>query len=756
MSVLNRPHREEILQGNTPHGRNVIANAQAAPTSATTPKLRGSYGTEDYEGWDEIRRVIAAGEVDTSYDGVELTEEQAIRLARMYRDGEVSDENREQALEAMKFFDKYHPGVLKDTLDRDKAVLENAESSEGKDVDPEQTAENQQHQNARYIGPLGQAEFAIDVLTAAPDLAKTFAGSAFAEVVGGAMGAVNLIAGTGIDLFQKGSEYSSKDWHNRVNSATETIEGVQEGMHFLTQPWTDSGARALETVAAPMMKLDSGVRDISEIAAGGNPELATTFYSTVMGGMNFIGLKGVQRLRPGKVLDENLAKMQKIADDMGIKLTQSEMIDSITRVATNKSSHRAANAGELRDALIAARTQSRKVREQVAINAQGAHAAVAAGDVAALGKALNQQLRAAGYVVDDMPAVKNALQSLENIETVSPLHGPRAKAGAEKAAAALEESNLILPDHLKSTITKEAAEQVAARAAGLDEIWAIRNTIEKNMGNEARLSRLPDGVNQNKALRAIDREIDNYLDHAYMNDMVSGSSEAIGAWRLADDARVHHNRRFNEDKAINKLMDLEADPTEIRAALVGMSATAPKQQAVRTVNRIKEILGSDSPAFRGITTDYVHELVQPLLRDGGPNLKGFIDNYDKLVTNNRGLVKALGIDETGLKELRNFAHVARQLPQSSPFLTPEFISTAIARFAFGHGIAKAGMRVSIWKRIIATMSGQDAVTQKQILMEAAGTAYGTPAISKASEIGYSVARNAVLADIVGSQEKQQQ
>jgi len=38
-------------------------------------------------------------------------------------------------------------------------------------------------------------------------------------------------------------------------------------------------------------------------------------------------------------------------------------------------------------------------------------------------------------------------------------------------------------------------------------------------------------------------------------------------------------------------------------------------------------------------------------------------------------------------------------------------------------------------------------------MEAAGTAYGKPFVSKKSEWGYAITRNAVLADLVGTQEK---
>lgn len=763
----------------------LIAEAEAtpsAPNSGPRPEAvaamkrnegvapySGEPHFEGYYGLEAITDAVRSGELDVSPAATAnedvINQAQAFRLVEMVNDGLLTPNQEAAAVQKLKAFEAANPGQLAQHLvewksqrepgapDIDAEAFDGPWALKGADIGEIEKADPRKAVAGIYTHPAALPGIMWDTAKAIPDLIKTVGGSAAAEVGGGALGATHLLLTSAWDVVSDPFNMSTDKFKQRMDESANLINAVTSGIGFVVQPWTDSGRGALEAVAGPLMELDAAARDVALEKAGGDPEKAAMWYTVLVGSPELLGFGAVRGLKPQNLIKANVAKIKTLADEMGIKLNETEMVASVVEAAKTRRTTRAENAGELRDALVAARRDSRIKRSQAATNAQKTYAAIDAGDLVEFGKSMDLQLRAAGYSIDEMAAVRSVLDDFINIDTVSPLFGKREGGAAAKALEAAEGSKLILPDNLTRNLSKEAATEAAAKAAGLDEIWAIRNKITKSMVNDKRVRDLPDGVNPNKALGIIDRYLDEFLDHQYATDMISGDPAAIAAWRYADDVRVHHNRRFHEDKFIEKLMDLEADPTEIRAALVGMSATAPKQQAVRTIKKIKEILGPDHPAIRGIGLDYTHELVKPLLHARGPNFSKFIDDFDELVTNNYNLVQELGLDVNGLRELRNFADTARKLNPTAPFFTPEFLASAVARFAFGHGIAKAGLRVNIWRNILSKISGVDRVSQKQIIQEAAGIQYGTPVFSKGSEFAYSVLRNSVLADLKDEQRR---
>ena len=402
---------------------------------------------------------------------------------------------------------------------------------------------------------------------------------------------------------------------------------------------------------------------------------------------------------------------------------------------------------ELREAIVDLMQESAKSRNKAEVRARGKYAAIRAGDVSEAAKALDMQLREAGYDLNKMEAAGQILQDLIDLPSQNPLMRGQRRFEGDEVARAAETSNLILPERLRREAQAQVAKSKEEVLAGLNEMWAIRNRAEKSMRPEKAFEGLNPGQNQNDVLRVIQQTIDDVIDNQFARDMMDGDPEAVAAWQAAHDIRKDFNRKFNEDKFINKMVnELDASPEQLRNALFGKSLTGPKDQAVATLRRMKRLLGDEHSAIKGITMDFVHELVQPLTADV-PNFHQFIRQYDKLVRDNVTLVKEIGLDTTGLKELRDFAQMATRLPPGrQALMTPEFMATVISRYAFGHGIAKAGMTVSLWRRGISAMLGKDSISQRAILEELANTKFGEPAVQHGSIWRSRVAQAAILAD----------
>jgi hypothetical protein len=116
----------------------------------------------------------------------------------------------------------------------------------------------------------------------------------------------------------------------------------------------------------------------------------------------------------------------------------------------------------------------------------------------------------------------------------------------------------------------------------------------------------------------------------------------------------------------------------------------------QTIKRLKGILGENSPQMDAIRMDLLHDIARPIFEGGGkgqPNFKGFVANYDKVIKRNPSLVKELGLDNSELQALRDFASAADKVQQRRAFgLDP---STVVARYFFGHKIARAAVRVTL-------------------------------------------------------------
>jgi hypothetical protein len=589
---------------------------------------------------------------------------------------------------------------------------------------------------ASYRTPVALAEMGLMVATGAA-----------AEVVGGWVG---LLGG------------------GSVEERAKRVEGFTDAMTFTPKSLT--GDAMLRGIAKPLLWLDTQARDISEKTSD-NPLVQAGVYTAITGATEILGFKGAGKLKVDPKFNRAVKEVQKTADDMGIKLTQTEMIDSIIDKAADMSpAVRAQHAPELRDALLQARNQSRMVVQSQVAALRQTEASMRAGDVTQFSKDLGAWMAAEGFDVAKMPGVKSALDDLGRIDKVSPLTGKRkaieeAKARAENAMgqAEIAGSGMIeLPGTMRREMAEGAADaaevaqreidEVAANhAVTLNEIQTIRNRMEKSR-NRIKQEGAEKFSDEAVALRTVETKLDEFLDNQFMNDMISGEDGALSGWRMATEARMNHNRRFNEDRVIKQIMDRQDSPEAIRAFIFGQAAVSPKAHSVKVVRKLKEVLGKDHPAIKGMQQDLIFELTAPLLSDR-PNFNQFIRNYDSLVKRNPTLIKELGMNQTELKALRNFAHTAARLPQTSGFITVDLIAKAISRLSVGHAIAKQGMKVGIFAQVLAKMFGKDSVSTRKIRADLVGATYGEPMINKMNSRAATVAQAAILADLSDAAEE---
>lgn len=544
------------------------------------------------------------------------------------------------------------------------------------------------------------------------------------------------------------------------------INALSDALTF--EPRTVPGQLYLEGIAKPLMALDDGARYVGDKLGGDNPMAEAAIYSTLVGGAELLGLRGAKQLK----VDARLDNVRKTAAEMGIKLDQGGMRDDVIDAARRMSPEvRAQHAGDLRDAVVEARRQSKAVVQEQVNALRKTEATMRSSDVTAFAKALDEQMRLDGFDLDSVPAARAAINDLARIDKVSPLTGKRqaikdAEVGqaelVEAAAARADGPQIELPDNVRREMARDASaaempdlvkEAAANTAASLNEIQTIRNRIER-----ARSTMVSKGAESFSdpaiMMRTLERSLDEFLDNQFMNDMIDGSDAALSGWRWATEARIAHNRRFHEDRVIKQLLDRDASPEQIRAFVFGQSAVSPKPHASQVVGKLKELLGEDHPAIAGMRQDFIFELTSPLLQTK-PNFLEFIRRFDKATHNHPTLIRELGIKHTKMKELRNFAEVAMGLPSKGRMITLDFITNFVSRFTVGHAIAKQGMKVSVFAKILQAIFGKDSVTQRKIMMEALEVMTGEPFVKRRSATAGTIIQNAVLSDITDAQKEVQ-
>ena len=500
--------------------------------------------------------------------------------------------------------------------------------------------------------------------------------------------------------------------------AAQVVASVQDALTF--EPRTETGKDMLNGVAAPLSKIEEGADWIASNVSMGNPYAATAIKTTLLGGVELLGMKGAGRVR----IPQKLRDIQNAAKELGIELDANNMQSSLLEAAQRMTpDQRAANAGFLQEAMRQAAEASKQLVDQKFTDARAGRAFVETREVRTLAKQMEQALLEEGFTFNSpgMETIGARLDALANIATERP--GLRTQ-----------------PKNQTPRITQQ-----------VKDVELIRRQLVQDARSGTPSART--AANKMKGM------MDDWMDHQLANDLISGNPAVIQMWKDARLAHTDYMRDFKADRAIKNLIEQEATPQQVRAWVVGMSAIGARANAAVTVRRMQDILGKNHPAIEGIRQDMLFEVAAPLLT-AKPNYSQFVANYDKLMSQHGGrggIVEALGLNETSMKQLRDFALTAEKTNPNNTILNTELLARGLATYFVGHQLARKALKVNFVRNVGSLIFGVNRVTKRGILADLTNSIHGQPIAPRGSAAaGAFIAANALsFAEDVVDKDRQQ-
>ena len=558
-----------------------------------------------------------------------------------------------------------------------------------------------QHTIPEYMGELvGEVkETGLDFLALA-DVAKTVGTGAVSGTLVAAAGATAM-------LFGRDPEQTAREVEHYSQAGT-------------IMPWSDRGEDLLEQIAVPLMKLEEGATDVSGYLSGpifGMPEspAAATAIKTELLGMLELALpaKGsIKAMKVGRQLRKRVAEMRTLAEELGIDMSQSDLASSIVELAQRmtpkqRAEHMPYLQAELKKAAEATKTRRNNLYEE----ARASRTFIDADSATELSGGIRQRLLDEGFDINDMPKVQKRLQELGEMQ--------------------LDETG---------------------RRINLKEFDNVRKRLNKNRSAD---------VSENLALDTINKSMGKWLDAEFdkiainQGSAISGETAGVAAWKDARAASRDWHKRFQEDKVIANMIAKEATAETMSQWLVGATAMGARKEAGATIGRMKNILGENHPAIRGIRQDFLFEVAAPLLHPDGPNFKTFVRNYELMVERNPTLVKALDLNAGDFKELHDLARLQKTLPKDEAGLRDimKRVTTITSRLAVGHEIAKAGVKVNLFRDFLNYTLQLDRISQKQMFYELAGLKYGEVMLPQGRPLAAQFIAGAALTEIADAKEQ---
>lgn len=452
--------------------------------------------------------------------------------------------------------------------------------------------------------------------------------------------------------------------------AAEVIRRTQESLTY--HPRGQTGQDLLAKIAAPFeyysrnvsQRAGKGVADFTHSpAAGAATETALEFAPSL------INLR-----RAPKALSD-ISKTTSAAKEAGINLRLHRSLGKVEKdfhtaaeKATGGNRELGANMPALQSAISEKRKAAKTIVDDLYEDARATKAGVSAKSLKRFSGDVASKLD--GFDVETMPIVRRRMAELNRIDE--------------------------LPDQ---SVVK------------LDAIESYRKRLNKNRPAATDTS-------QAAALNTMRGALDEFLDAQFNADMISGSPKAIEKWKAARSANAHYRSLFSDEKLIKQLQVKSATPEEMRAWIFGASAAGMRKEAARTVGKVKEILGEGHPQFNALRQEALLDIMQPLMNDK-PDFKQFMANYDALVRKNPTVAKELFPDSlTSLQELRALAASAEKAAPTRHLIDLDRVG---ATALFGHGIAKAGLKVNLAKKVFnALRLGGTKSVKRQILSDILG------------------------------------
>jgi len=231
--------------------------------------------------------------------------------------------------------------------------------------------------------------------------------------------------------------------------------------------------------------------------------------------------------------------------------------------------------------------------------------------------------------------------------------------------------NPVLIDDL--TPAANRALQDIDRVSALKPQTAADETVGVNLKSVDRARKLlvqryktAESATDKAAVRQIMNEFDNHLEDAFTAGLFNGSDKALPALKEARAAFAKYQKDFKpsgagDDAGANMRRIIERDATgnDIANLLMNSAGSGAKGSAVRTANKLKEILGADSEGFNAVRQGVWQRLTSKPegVEDFGPqalstNIMKFINGDGKELAN-----KIFTAEEIG--KIRRFANVLK-------------------------------------------------------------------------------------------------
>ena len=475
-----------------------------------------------------------------------------------------------------------------------------------------------------------------------------------------------------------------------LDSMVERIEKVQKSLTYM--PRNEMSKVALDNISQPFQKLEDGKKALGDWVQEetGVPELATAAYMAPDVLLMMLG----SRPRMGQRLDAK--KLQAKADELGINLNAQKTFQG----------------------------------EQIAEAAESMVGPV-------------KRTTATPEVAAELEAIKGIQKS--GVDTLYEQARSAGPAGVPKQAY----NDVFAPMIEKSMRPYDLTDMPIVRAR-IEELQKLGDSSAAGVSIDA-LERWRQRVNRNSpkvgdtrqqgALSIIKAQYDEFRDAVFNVDMITGDATAVTKWKNATAAAAAYAKNFKDSKVIKQLIEKQATPEEARNWIFGAADAGFSAQAGRVVGAIEKVVGKNSKTMETLRQDAMFNILDPLFESGGPNLKKFVNNYDKIARKNPTVMKTL-FGSTKMKDLRAFAAAVDKFGTDNVNVIGK-MSNLISRVSVGHQMSIASAKVGLVERMLDLVSrGAGSATRRRIYAEILGYESDLPlfpfATKEAGAIGASL------------------
>lgn len=485
-------------------------------------------------------------------------------------------------------------------------------------------------------------------------------------------------------------------------------------------PQTEAGQNIGATMAAPFAAYEDGVKWTATKLSGGNPIAATAIHTALMGALELAPVGRAAKVRrarnvPGRVefddagnlvegstvnVADEVARVTKRAEEMGIDLDgfswQRDAVTYADRVSNSR------NIQDIEGAAtqFAAKRKSEKAKmDQEFEAARATNAQLRTRDIQVTGREIHNTLLNRGFDLTEMPGVNKILTDIENLATTT-VRGQAAPEGARFGTTTLNDMEILR----RRAKNKSLGNTEEARAAGI-----VRERVEQ------------------------------FIDDAFDSQMVSGSPEALAAWKKARETATGYHDRFTANKALRNIVEMESTPEMVRNWILGANQVLPRRDVALTIRRMNEVLGPDSKEMLAVRTEIMHNLMAPLRKDT-PGINTFVDNMTRFLDDNPTIVKELGFDAEALGSTRDLLKAMHRAGPSEFFGID--LSNLTARMTAGHSLSKKSALVTMLTGFLRASVRAAGGGRRAMFKEAIGVDPGGPLIPKSSIAAAGIIGNA--------------